>query len=142
MILRGVQTSADHGLKEAFATKNRDKITESLKHIFQRDMALLSKMDSLAIELIENEDEVNFLNQYFLTEVQQSTSSDPKQVGQDTVIGKKVPAGVASCPGKKKKQTRGKVPVSEENEVMVTLIMPEYMPAFLNREAGLSPKQI
>ena len=74
--------------------------------------------------------------------MQQSILSHPEQVGYDTVIGKKVPAGVVSCPGKKKQQTRDEVPVSEDNEVMVTLIMPEYMPAFLNREAGLSPKQI
>ena len=108
MVLQGVQTSADHGLKQAFAAKNRDTITEFLKEVFQRDVALLSNMDNLAIALIENEDEVNLLNQYFLTEVQQSTLSNPEQVGQNAVIGKEVPTDVGSCSSKKKIRLVGK----------------------------------
>ena len=101
LVLRGVQTSANHGLKEVFTTKNKDKITESLKH-FSEGRGFVEQDESLAIELIENEHEVNVLNQHFLTEVQQSTLSDPEQVGQDAVIGKEVPTDVGSCSSKKK----------------------------------------
>ena len=55
-----------------FTTKNKDKITESLKH-FSEGRGFAEQDESLAIELIENEHEVNVLNQHFLTEVQQST---------------------------------------------------------------------
>ena len=47
-----------------------------------------------------------------------------------------MPADVAPCSSKKKEQARGTDPVSKENEILVTLEMPEHMPAFSNREAG------